>query len=910
MGSLRLESETARSRSLVTSANLSRIGKYEVLGILGRGGMGRVYRALDRQLGREVAIKTLTEGFTGNAEMLERFYSEASKTGMLKHPNIVTVYDLGEQDGFPYIVMEYVAGEPLDKVIHSNRTLTLATKLAIIEQVCHALAYAHRNDVIHRDVKPANVILQPDGAVKLLDFGIARQEKSDAGLTQTGSVIGTIHYMAPERLQCREFDGRSDIFSTGVMLYQLLSGHLPFEGEDYGAIQKVLNEPYPPLSTYVSSYPPDVDTVLARSLAKQAADRFASAEEMAAEIAGIAEQVKNDQILDMFQQAERLVSTEELTKAREILLRIAKLDAKHVPARQLMVEVQQSLAQRQRAAQVQQLRAQAEDACLEKRFSDAIAHLEQALKLDPSSSELVAELDALRHRKIRYEQIGGYLRRVEEAREHQDYAKAQAEIARAMDLDKDDSRVRASYAALLRQIEDAARHAKTRKLVESARVEVGARHYTAAIRLLSEAENLDPSNPELISLFQAAKLGQEQEQRRRTIDRLQNEIAIAVTRDEVARALTMVNEALVGMPNEPALLQFKIQLTRQTNEHDTRRLVDETVQKCRALLETSPREALQLVQEKLRILPGNERLQVLHASIEQHLQRQAAEEGRVRYLTLANEALNNRQYHEAVRLLEKCQAEGMFSDEMRGLLDFARHEANREQKESEIEASANQAQTLIGNGAFDEAIKLLEPVVSRTKDLGLSSLLEKARKQQHTLQQTLDGISNSLAQFLRDEQFDEGVVFLKSQPENILRHPAAQEALKTFRAVRDRNRRELQAIGSAYSALGDRTLQAKWDNLQNCQRTHSDSEFLSRMVNSLDVRRKEHANRSITLAMQRAQSALAAGDSDAAQKELDAAEFLMEGASPELQVACRSLVKEVARANVLSRNGMKRPRAV
>ena len=121
----------------------------------------------------------------------------------------------------------------------------MATKLSIIEQVCHALAYAHRHDVIHRDVKPANVILQPDGVVKLLDFGIACEEKRDRGLTQTGSVIGTIHYMAPERLQCREFDGRSDIFSTGVMLYQLLSGHLPFGGEDYAAIQKVLNEPYP-----------------------------------------------------------------------------------------------------------------------------------------------------------------------------------------------------------------------------------------------------------------------------------------------------------------------------------------------------------------------------------------------------------------------------------------------------------------------------------------------------------------------------------------------------------------------------------------------------------------------------------------------------------------------------------------
>ena len=153
-------------RFLVTAPNIKRIGKYEVIDLLGRGGMGLVYRAFDRQLNREVAIKTVTEGFTGDQEMLQRFYREAAKTGALRHPNIVIVHDLGEQDGFPYIVMEYLSGEPLDKLIQSSQPLPLAYKLKIIEQVCYALGYAHRNDMIHRDVKPANVIVQPDGVAK------------------------------------------------------------------------------------------------------------------------------------------------------------------------------------------------------------------------------------------------------------------------------------------------------------------------------------------------------------------------------------------------------------------------------------------------------------------------------------------------------------------------------------------------------------------------------------------------------------------------------------------------------------------------------------------------------------------------------------------------------------------------
>ncbi len=236
---------------IVDATEKKKIGKYEITGILGRGGMGVVYRAEDKRIGRQVAIKTLTEGFSGQPEMLERFYREA-QAGILQHPNIVIVYDLGDEDGMPFIVMEYVDGDPLDKLISSGRQLPLLEKLSIIEQVCAALGYAHQRGVVHRDIKPANVIVQPDGHAKIVDFGIARVQSSGAegGLTRTGNVIGTIHYIAPERLKGLPFDGRSDIFSTGVMLYLLLTGQLPFAGEDMAVLQKLVNEPAPPLEEF------------------------------------------------------------------------------------------------------------------------------------------------------------------------------------------------------------------------------------------------------------------------------------------------------------------------------------------------------------------------------------------------------------------------------------------------------------------------------------------------------------------------------------------------------------------------------------------------------------------------------------------------------------------------------------
>src|SRR5579885_1604454 len=220
---------------------VTRIGRYDVVAELGRGGMGVVYRGEDRLIGREVAIKTLTEV---TAELRDRFYVEA-RSGILNHPNIVTVYEFGEHEGMPYIAMEFVSGDSLEKILRSGRKLTLLETLSIIEQLCSGLGYAHQNRVVHRDIKPANLIVQPDGKVKIVDFGIARLADQSTRLTKTDAVIGTFHYIAPERLKGEMSDGRSDIWSVGVMLYQMLSGELPFNGEDVSTLYKVINEPHP-----------------------------------------------------------------------------------------------------------------------------------------------------------------------------------------------------------------------------------------------------------------------------------------------------------------------------------------------------------------------------------------------------------------------------------------------------------------------------------------------------------------------------------------------------------------------------------------------------------------------------------------------------------------------------------------
>jgi eukaryotic-like serine/threonine-protein kinase len=881
----------------VTATNIKRIGKYEVIDLLGRGGMGLVYRAFDRQLNREVAIKTVTEGFSGDPEMLQRFYREAAKTGALHHPNIVIVYDLGEQDGFPYIVMEYLAGDPLDRLIESRQSRPLAFKLKIVEQVCYALGYAHRNDVIHRDVKPANVIVQSDGIVKLLDFGIARQEKTDGHLTRTGHVIGTIQYMAPERLKNEPFDGRSDIFSVGVMMFELLTGQLPFTG-DYSIAQQVLADQHPPLDQFLPEYPPALDGILDRALAKNPNDRYSTADEMAAEISSLAHELKKEQVAEWIQRAEHLVQADQYTSAREVLLQLLKVDSQHTRARQLIAQVQHSLTLRQRAEQISQLRKQAEEAERDKRYDEAIGDLQEACGLDPENAGLSELLETIRQKKRRRELVEGYLRQADNARDHGDLAGAGAVIAKALEVDPEDTRVRAAQVSLARLIDEAARQTRAKQLLESARKEIGARHFTAAIEALAEVERVDPSNPELITLQAAARSGREQEQRRRILEPLQNEVSVASTFEELTRSAQMVDQALERMPTEPLLMKFKGHLARKLREAEMRRRVDEVVLRCRNLIESSPEQALQLVREELHQAPGNERLLALQASIVGQMSERSLEQSRAHYLTRAHEALNSGRYAEALRLLESCQKEGISSPEIAELMDFARQEADQHLKSNQLRSLLKQAQDLMTRGAYREVVELLTPVSNDPAAASLLFLLEDARDKLQSVQREIDASLQTIEVLTMQEQFAEAVKFLESQAPPILHSAPVQTALQRLREATAAESAALQAVGKAYAALdrldtGAGTLQAPGAT--------EEASLLSRIFPVFTSRRKSAADRQLASVIERAQAAIDEGNRKQAAASLNAAKPFAAYASSNLQDEWQTLLKKTEKGKMFGR---------
>ena len=625
------------------ASNPTKIGKYDVEGVIGRGGMGVVYKAVDSQIGRYVAIKMITSD--GDESLIARFKSEARSTGSLQCPNIVTVYDVGEQDGNPYLVMQFLEGPSLESMLKKGTALTLPECLGIVIDVCTGLGYAHQRGVIHRDIKPANIIVLQDGIndgmAVIVDFGIARIV-GDTGLTKANQVIGSIFYMSSEQLQAKELDNRTDVYSLGVVLFQLLTGSLPFEANEAAAtFHKILNDAPPPLSAYLKEYPVELDAIISRVLAKKREDRYATAQDLAFDLMRIQDQVKSETVGQLFRRAEVAVDKQEWTQAREQLQQALRIDRHNTRAQKLMSAVHERLRLQQEIERARALRNQANEAYMDQRYEDALHLLDQAVALDAKNNDLLVFRDSVRAAMERATKLRRALRRAEAALQDGNIDEAQIAVDDAVQIDPSDTQAKALKVIVYQHAEEKSRQQQLRKLLDQARDQIAARDLTGAFATLKTAEALDPTSNELQSVTKMAATAREQEKRRSEAEEMCRQIEAALIQEDYSTAVARADEGLQKFPQERSLIKLKVLAEAQRGRVEQKKYVREQFAAASALADSGQvPEALATLDRALHKVPGSSELETLRATLRDRVAAEEAEQRKARAIdaTLAKEA--------------------------------------------------------------------------------------------------------------------------------------------------------------------------------------------------------------------------------------------------------------------------------
>jgi serine/threonine-protein kinase len=871
------------------STPVTQIGKYQVLGVLGVGGMGTVYRGMDKSVGREVAIKTLTEG---TEELRQRFQLEA-RSGVLNHPNIVTVYDFGEQDGNPYIVMEYVQGDSLENLLRGGRQFTLIEKLEMVRQACLGLGYAHQKGVVHRDIKPANLMIQPDGNVKIVDFGVARLQ-SQSGHTQTGMVIGTFHYISPERLLGRQADGRADIWSLGCILYLLLTGRLPFPGDDPATLHRVIREPHDALSTMLSGYPPALDHVIDRALAKDPDERYESGEEMAGDLEAINDDLKRDHVGDVLASVKPMMEREQWTSVRPVLLDLQRLNPQNTEVKKLLREVQEKVSRQQKSTQLRQLLSDAEEAVLQQRYAEALEFYKQADSLDRGNAELTQKLEHVRGLKEKADKVASLLEQAREARRRSDFGAASGFIDKALQLDERSTDLRNERARIVQEAEKATRERARREFSDAARQQLSARQYTEAIKSLRSALEIDPTDAETQQLYQGAVEQQEEQRRRKIIDQIVAEISESIADEDYPRALTLIQRALDKLPGEAVLMQLKVDAEAKQREKADMKLVEKTSLEVYNLFLTKPQEALVIVQQALEQVPGEPRLIALQEKVLEQLKKATAEQAKSQSLKQAQAAIDAKQFDQAVHVLEATAISYVDDPDITSMLKYAREQQRKADVSRAVASATKQAVPLIASGDFEAAIAVLQPVATQTRDASIEQLLRQATGGQTEYSRRVEAVL-SRAQALSETSPDQAIQLLQSQPQDVQRHARVRELRTKLDAAKENEDQIRQAVQNAQIALQNRDLRNGLGLLETAQRAYGDTPLLKSAIAEYKAAREQIANEILSTAIAAATQAIQQNARPQAAEALERVADVAEFADGGLQAQVRRLAQEAGK---------------
>jgi len=873
---------------------LNKLGKYEIREEIGSGAMGVVYRAEDPLLGRPVAIKTTTAEVARNPDLLKRFYREAQAAAKLAHPNIVTIYEINEDNGVPFIAMEFLEGENLQKIVSDRKEVPILKKLQIIVDTCKGLEYAHQRGIVHRDIKPGNIVVSSDGQVKIVDFGIARVGVSS--MTQTGVVLGTVMYMSPEQVQGHTVDARSDVFSLGIVLYELLTYQTPFPGDDVPSILlKIINEPPEPITKYIPKCPAQLEQIVERSLAKDREERYQSASDMAFDLLRVVDSLKHNTVDVYLQQGQRSLQEGDFTLAKESLQKVLEIDSTHQVAKSLLAQVRDGIQSRQREQKIQSSLRGAKEALQAEQYEDAIALADEALRLDPKHEEAQKYKQLAVEERDRAEKIRRHLERGEKLAAEADFQRAKAEFEVVLGIDPDNATAIMTMDWVLKELTEQERLRQVRQLLEGARVHLAEKQFATALQLLDRSRELDPINVEVEALTRLVRSSAEKEEQRKLLVKRLAEIEENLNKGKLDTALAAVEQAQQEFPDDPQVLRLHSRVMLRTESKKKRSYVDEQLQAARDFVEKGHHSsALAVLERALQSVPGDQRLSSFLKTVQESQEQSALEAQRRDAIRKANEQIRANNFVGAIETLEKSLASIGQSAEIIDLLQFARERHAEQQHEHRLHEVLLRAQNYLREEQYEEAVQVLTRAQEELKSKEIDTLLGNARERQNAFERRREEIIASAARLLESGEAARAVALFDAAPKLYFRNESFQRVYSQARQSVERGHFIRTAAEQVRKCLEEDDIASAESVLEQALQAYPDESLLRDLQQQ--VREQElRLRRDLWVKLlEDAQVAVGQMDYARARELLSSVEW--ESAElPELAAQAKSLLEEIER---------------
>ena len=677
-------------------------------------------------ISRMVALKTMTTSVADNPALLQRFYREAQSAGSLQHPNIVTIFDMGDEDGTPYIAMELVDGQNLDAVIVSRVPVALSLKLVYAVQACRAFDYAHKRGIIHRDIKPGNVMVNKEGTVKVVDFGIARVLESSK--TQTGMLIGTFSYMAPELFHGEHANERSDIWSFGVLLYELIASRRPFcEGSPAALMQSICHHEHPPLRQVAPNCPEDLEAVVHKTLRKSGAERYQSMEDLLIDLDPIRRRLQADTVAEMLAQSRQLIEQQEFEQARDLVRQALLVDPVNPQLRSLCERVNVELRRIAVRPQVLERVAKARELLEEGKLQEASAEAGNALGLD-SSFEAAQELQRKVQSEIRRAQmVNEWLEELKQSLAEGLPDQAEAMLAQVEEADPSNRELPGLRKQVVDEKERRQRQARLFDGMQRARVYWTQQQYRECIDLLTELQTEFAGEEEIERLLETAREEQAEQNRHERLTRGRNLLALR----QYEECFAVLTKLQAEFPDDDEIGRLL----------DTARADQVNQQREQRLAEARKLLAAQQYDQCIAVLGSLQEQFVDDDEISRLLaaaRADQAEHDRKQKVAAARSFFAAQRFADALAVLDTMLAADPKDSAVLKLRALVQREQQKQTSSEILQREWEVLKKLIGEKAYPDVVTRAETLLSQFPgDANLMRLVEFARKQQAQIENEL-----------------------------------------------------------------------------------------------------------------------------------------------------------------------------